>query len=51
MILQFIFSMSMSTNLFATLFLFCVSVKFELAIQFSPFIMEFSNGIVQLSSV
>ncbi len=28
--------MDISTNLFATLLLFCVSVKFELAIQFSP---------------
>ncbi len=35
MILQYIFSMAISTNLFATLLLFCVSVKFELAIPFS----------------
>ncbi len=35
MILQYIFSIAISTNLFATLLLFCVSVKFELAIPFS----------------
>ncbi len=35
MILLCIFSMAISTNLFATLLLFCVSVKFELAIPFS----------------
>ncbi len=34
MILQYIFSMAISTNLFAMLLLFCVSVKFELAIPF-----------------
>ncbi len=34
MILQYIFSMAISTNLFATLLLYCVSVKFELAIPF-----------------
>ncbi len=36
MILQYIFSMAISTNLFATLLLFCVSVKFGFAIPFSP---------------
>ncbi len=30
-----VFSMAISTNLFATLLLYCVSVKFELAIPFS----------------
>ncbi len=36
MILQYIFSMAISTKLFATLLLFCVSVKFGFAIPFSP---------------
>ncbi len=36
MILQYIFSMAISTNLFATLLLYCVSFKYELAIPFSP---------------
>ncbi len=35
MLLQYIFSVAISTNLFAMLLLFCVSVKFELAIPFS----------------
>ncbi len=34
MILQYIFSMAISTHLFATLLSFCVSIKFKLAIQF-----------------
>ncbi len=41
MILQYIFSMAISTNLFATLLLYCVSVKFELAIPFSPLRFKF----------
>ncbi len=36
MILQYIFSMAISTNLFATLLLFCVSVKFQIVIPLSP---------------
>ncbi len=32
MILLYIFSMAISINLFSTLLLFCVSVKFELVI-------------------
>ncbi len=32
----YLFSMAISTHLFSTLLLFCVSVKFELAIPFSP---------------
>ncbi len=36
MILQYIFSMAISTNLLAMLLLFCVSVKFELALPISP---------------
>ncbi len=36
MILLYIFSMATSTNLFATVLLFCVSVKFELVIPFFP---------------
>ncbi len=42
MILQYIFSKAISTNLFATLLLFCVSVKFELAIPFSSFALHVS---------
>ncbi len=38
MSLQYIFPMAISTNLFATQLLFCVSVKFELAMPFSPFL-------------
>ncbi len=36
MIMQYIFFMAISSNLFAMLLLFCVSVKFELVIPFSP---------------
>ncbi len=36
MILQYIFSMAISTNLLAMLLLFSVSVKFELALPISP---------------
>ncbi len=36
MILPYIFSMAISTNVFAKLLLFSFSVKFELAIPFSP---------------
>ncbi len=36
MILQHIFSMAIAPNLFATLLLFCVSAKRELAIPFLP---------------
>ncbi len=44
MILQYIFSMAISTNLFATLLLFCVSVKFGFAIPFSPLWHCFDMG-------
>ncbi len=43
MILQYIFSMAISTNLFATLILFSVSVQFEFAIQFFPFALHISE--------
>ncbi len=40
MISQYIFAMAISTNLFATLLLFCVSVKLAFAIPF--FLLHFT---------
>ncbi len=46
MILQYIFPMAKSTNLFATLLLFCISVKSELAIPI--FLLRFTFLCISL---